>query len=195
MELRESIKEQKKQKRREIKQRISELDSPYCMEADRKILENVLGLKEFQQAKTIFCYVSTKTEVDTIPILKEILTSGKRLGVPKCTGKGIMEVYEISSLDELAAGAYGILEPDESCEKILSPEEIDFSLIPCISCDREGRRLGHGGGYYDRYLEQSRSVKAIVCRSRLMLDEVPTEPHDVRMNLVISEEKVWRISG
>ena len=193
MELRENIKEQKKLKRRKIKQRISELDSLYCMEADRKILENVLGLKEFQQAKTIFCYVSTKTEVDTIPILKEILASGKRLGVPKCTGKGIMEVYEIGSLDELAAGAYGILEPDESCEKILSPEEIDFSLIPCISCDREGRRLGHGGGYYDRYLEQSRSVKAIVCRSRLMLENVPTEPHDVRMDLVISEEEVWRM--
>lgn len=194
MELRERIKEQKKQKRREIKQRISELDFPYCMEADRKILENVLGLKEFQQAKTIFCYVSTKTEVDTIPILKEILTSGKRLGVPKCTGKGIMEVYEISSLDELAAGTYGILEPDENCKKILSPEEIDFSLIPCISCDSKGKRLGHGGGYYDRYLEQSRGVKAIVCRSRLMLENVPTEPHDVQMDLVISEEKVWRMS-
>ena len=193
MESIENIKEQKRQKRKEIKQRISELDLKYCIEADRKILENVFGLKEFQQAKTIFCYVSTKTEVDTLPLLKEILKSGKRLGVPKCTGKGLMEVYEISSLEELAVGAYGILEPNERCEKILSPEEIDFSLIPCISCDREGRRLGHGGGYYDRYLEQSRSVKAIVCRDRLMLNEVPTELHDVRMDLVISEEKVWRM--
>lgn len=193
MESRESIKKQKKQKRKEIKQRITELDSKYCREADRKIIENVFGLEEFQQAKTIFCYVSTETEVDTIPILKEILASGKRLGVPKCTGKGIMEVYEISSLDELTAGAYGILEPDESCKKILLPEEIDFSLIPCISCDSKGKRLGHGGGYYDRYLEQSRGVKAIVCRSRLMLDEIPTEPHDVQMDLVISEEAVWRM--
>lgn len=193
MEVRESIKEQKKRKRNEIKQRITELNSEYCMKADRKIIENVLGLEEFQQAKTIFCYVSTKTEVDTIPILKEILTSGKKLGVPKCTGKGIMEVYEISSLDELTAGTYGILEPGERCEKLLTPEEIDFSLIPCISCDSQGKRLGHGGGYYDRYLEKSRGVKVIVCRSRLMVDEVPTEPHDIRMDFVISEEAVWRI--
>lgn len=193
MELRESIKEQKRQKRKEIRQRIKQLESQYCADADRKILEHIVGLKEFQQAETVFCYVSTETEVDTVPILKEVLQSGKRLGVPKCTGKGIMDVCGITSLDELTVGAYGILEPNEKCRIILSPEEIDFSLIPCISCDRKGNRLGHGGGYYDRYLKQSRGVKAIVCRSRLMLEEVPTEPHDVRMDLVISEEKIWRL--
>ena len=193
MKTREDVKEQKKQKRKEIKQKIVQLDQEYCRKADQKIVEQILELKEFQQAETVFCYVSTETEVDTLPILKAVLKSGRRLGVPKCTEKGRMRVYEIHSLDELKTGAYGIMEPSEDCETMLSPEEIDFALIPCISCNGEGKRLGHGGGYYDRYLEQCPGVKAIVCRSRLMLPDIPVESHDIRMDLVVSEEKIWRL--
>ena len=172
----EIIKEQKKELRTKVKEKISKLSRR-------------------ENADTIFCYVSTEKEINTIPLLQEILDSGKRLGVPKCTGKGIMDAYEIQNLEQLKIGSYGILEPGEECDIILDPTEIQFAIIPCISCNRKGERLGHGGGYYDRYLEKMPEdcEKAILCRESLMCDEIPTEEHDERMDLVISENGIIRI--
>ena len=61
--------------------------------------------------------------------MQEILDSGKRLGVPKCTGKGIMDAYEIQNLEQLKIGSYGILEPGEECDIILDPTEIQFAIM------------------------------------------------------------------
>ncbi len=69
-----------------------------------------------------------------------------------------MNVYEIHSLQELYPGAYGILEPKEDPERLIQPEAIDFAFIPCIAMKQ--KRLGHGGGYYDRYLEKTHCVKS-----------------------------------
>ena len=152
-----------------------------------------MELNEYKSADCVFCYVSTEKEMDTFSILQDILQSGKHLGVPKCTGKGIMNVYEIHSLQELYLGAYGILEPKEDPERLIQPEAIDFAFIPCISCDRSGRRLGHGGGYYDRYLEKTHCVKAALCREELLVDEIPVEEHDLRMDFVISEKGCYKM--
>ena len=178
----EIIKEQKKELRTKVKKKISKLSRRETEESDKKILHQIKSLAEYKNADTIFCYVSTEKEINTISLLQEILDSGKRLGVPKCTGKGIMDAYEI-------------LEPGEECDIILDPTEIQFAIIPCISCNRKGERLGHGGGYYDRYLEKMPEdcEKAILCRESLMCDEIPTEEHDERMDLVISEHGIIRI--
>ena len=176
-----------------IKEKLSFTTEKYRKEADRKITESVLELNEYKSADCVFCYVSTEKEIDTFSILQDILQSGKHLGVPKCTGKGIMNVYEIHSLQELYPGAYGILEPKEDPERLIQPEAIDFAFIPCISCDRSGRRLGHGGGYYDRYLEKTHCVKAALCREELLVDEIPVEEHDLRMDFVISEKGCYKM--
>ena len=84
---------QKKELRRKIKEKLFFTTEKYRKEADRKITESVLELKEYQSAGCVFCYVSTEKEMDTFSILQDILQSGKHLGVPKCTGKGIMNVY------------------------------------------------------------------------------------------------------
>lgn len=184
---------QKKELRRKIKEKLSFTTEKYRKEADRKITESVLELNEYKSADCVFCYVSTEKEMDTFSILQDILQSGKHLGVPKCTGKGIMNVYEIRSLQELYPGAYGILEPKEDPERLIQPEAIDFAFIPCISCDRSGRRLGHGGGYYDRYLEKTHCAKAALCREELLVDEIPVEEHDLRMDFVISEKGCYKM--
>ena len=183
----------KKELRRKIKEKLSFTTEKYRKEADRKITESILKLEEYQSAGCVFCYVSTGKEMDTFSVLQDILQSGKRLGVPKCMEKGIMNVYEIHSLQELHPGAYGILEPKEDPERLIQPGAIDFALIPCISCDRSGRRLGHGGGYYDRYLEKTHCVKAVLCREELLVDEIPVEEHDLRMDLVIAEKGSYKM--
>ena len=76
------------------------------------------------------------------------------------------------SYTHLEKGAYGIMEPSRRCP-ILSKEKIDVAVIPCVSADREGRRLGHGAGFYDRFLDGVTFPKILVCYKELMMDQVP----------------------
>ena len=177
---------EKKELRKHIKQKISELSIAYCKSADEKIRKHALSLSEYEHAEVVFCYVGTKDEINTTPMLQEILESGRKLGVPKCISRGVMKVYAITSLDDLEAGAYGIMEPKDYCEEI-SPHNIDLAFVPCVTCNKKGDRLGYGGGFYDRYLSQTDARRVILCRERIMVSEIPTEEHDLKMEVVVSE--------
>lgn len=88
-----------------------------------------------------------------------------------CIDKGIMEPYEITSFNDLIPGLYNIPEPAKHCP-LVNLADIDFAIVPCLSCDRKRRRLGHGGGYYDRTLAKLTAPSAALCREQLLLDEV-----------------------
>lgn len=186
------IRDLKKAMRREIKEYVGELDPEYCIQADDAIFRAVTRLREYEQARTIFCYVGTSHEINTAPIIKHALSRGKVAAVPRCTGKGIMQACVIRSLDDLKEGFYGLFEPD-SRSACLRPEEIGFAVIPCLSCSSSGKRLGYGGGYYDRYLPGVKGVKAVLCRGRVMREDIPMEDHDQTVDLVISENGVRRL--
>ena len=76
----------------------------------------------------------------------------------------------------------------------LQPEEIDLAVIPCCTCSHTGKRLGYGGGYYDRYLGRVEGMKAVICRERIMRDDIPVEEHDQAVDMVISEGGTWRMT-
>ena len=101
--------DRKRALRREIKAAVAALDKGYTKEADLQIFRHVAGLPEYEQAGTLFCFVGTSSEIDTAPILEDALRRGKRVGVPRCISRGIMEVREIRSLRDLEAGKYGIM--------------------------------------------------------------------------------------
>lgn len=183
---------QKEILRKKAKEKVAMLPEEYCTRADEQIFRYAVSLPEYQDAETIFCYVGTKREINTMLIMQDAWKSGKKLGVPKCIAKGIMEVYEIKCPDDLQNGAYGILEPKKGCTCI-EPEEIDLAFVPCVTCSKDGRRLGYGGGFYDRYLEWADFPKAALCRSAIMEDVIPTDVHDLRMDMVISEEGIFRV--
>ena len=98
-----------------------------------------------------------------------------------------MKVYAITSLDDLEEGAYGIMEPKDYCEEI-PPQNIDLAFVPCVTCNKKGDRLGYGGGFYDRYLSRTDVRRVILCREKIMVSEIPVEEHDLRMEVVVSEE-------
>jgi 5-formyltetrahydrofolate cyclo-ligase len=181
-----SITIEKEKLREDIKKEILYLSDDYCEKVDREICEKVLGLPEYKQAETVFCFVGMGREINTYPILKDALKVGKKLAVPKCVAKGVMEAYEITSLYDLKQGKYGILEPVSSCIKI-SPLDIDLCIVPCLASGKDGRRLGYGGGYYDRYLKKAGFFKISLCRGRLLKDEIPVHEHDVLMDKVVSD--------
>jgi len=188
------LEERKKALRQEIKAAAVALDEGYTKEADLEIFSHVAGLSEYEQAGTLFCFVGTSGEIDTAPILEDALRRGKRVGVPRCISRGIMEVREIRSLRDLEAGKYGIMEPGAHAP-VIQAEEINLAIVPCMSCSHDGRRLGYGGGYYDRYLGRTRAVKAVICRERIMRADIPVEPHDQLMDMVISEHGVRRLGS
>lgn len=181
-----NMREEKKELRKKVMQRIWKLTEEYKIEADKKIYENIINLKEYKEANTIFCFVNTEDEINTRVIIENALESGKRVGVPKCIGKGIMEAYEIKGYSSLKNGKYGILEPKVGC-LLVKPEEIDFAIIPCVSCNREGYRLGYGGGFYDRYLANTKFPTAVICREKILCDYIPHNETDIKIDKVITD--------
>lgn len=180
----------KKQMRRILKRRRSHLTEEYKKKADGQILHHVIQMPEYKKAETVFCYVGIGDEIDTRTILQHILDAGKRLGVPRCIQKGVMEVCMVTDLSQLKPGMYGIPEPVGGCPVFL-PGEIDLALVPCLSCSRDGARLGYGGGYYDRYLVRTKCMKTVLCWEEMMTEEIPTQEWDLKMDAVITEKGRW----
>jgi len=101
-----------------------------------------------------------------------------------------MDLCVISSMDDLEPGAYGILEPKKNCPTVTA-EQIDFAVIPCLSFDRKGGRLGQGGGYYDRFLSALRCESVLICREQLTVEHVPCEVHDLKCTRLATENGIF----
>ena len=103
-----------------------------------------------------------------------------------------MEAVRIQSPDDLESGSYGIREPRSSCEEQCRPEDLDLGIIPCMSAWKDGRRLGHGAGYYDRFLARCKCPKMILCFEKMMDNRIEMDEHDIYMDVVVTENEERR---
>ncbi len=172
--------------RKQAKSIIKETNKEYFDFANKTITEKVLGSGIFKNSKVIFAYVSTESEPDTVKIIESAIAEGKKVCVPKCVSKSEMKAVVIESLDELVEGRYGLKEP-ASTSKAIDENEIDLAIIPCVAASATGKRLGHGAGYYDRFLESTTAFKMCLCFKKLIFDEIPTGEHDILMDTIIFE--------
>ncbi|APM38869.1 5-formyltetrahydrofolate cyclo-ligase [Clostridium kluyveri] len=155
---------------------------------DSIIFEKVIKSEEYNKAKSVFIFVSYKSEADTHNIIKAALKEGKLVCVPKVIYKnGYMEAVRIYDFNELKEGAYKILEPQNTNLKV-EETSIDICYVPGLAFDKSGGRVGYGGGYYDRFLKKLRndSKKIGLAYSFQILDKVPMGKYDVCMDGVIS---------
>ena len=182
------IREQKKRLRRICRAKGEALTPAYRQEADRRIQTAVLESGLWQSAEGVFLYVSMRHEPDTRALIEAALREGKRVYVPLCLPDRSMRAARIRSLGELRPGTLGIPEPPADAEAA-SPGELDLAVVPCVTATRAGARLGHGAGYYDRFLRLHRCPTLCLCYAALLADELPTEAHDVPMDLVITEDE------
>lgn len=184
-------KQEEKQKLRRIIWDLEvRLSDQYRRKADRSIAGHLLAMSEYRTAETVFCFVGTAHEIDTRPILEDILASGKALCVPLCADRGIMELRRVTSLEQLSPGFHGILEPPSGSPPI-SPDNVDLAVLPCLTCNHLGQRLGRGGGYYDRFLVHYRGGTVLLCRELLIREEIPVEPHDYPVPWVLTEKGLY----
>lgn len=166
------------------------LPDTYRRKADAAIAAHLLAMPAYREAETVFCFVGTGWEIDTRPVLADALAAGKTLCVPLCTGPGIMELRQITSLSQLSPGAYRLPEPPADAPAV-AVDTVDLAVLPCMGCNHLGHRLGRGGGYYDRFLSAYRSAAVLVCRERLIREEIPLEPHDLPIPWVLTERGLY----
>lgn len=210
-----SVAELKKEYRKQAKEKLNALSEDYRNSASASIALNALNIPEMKgskragflglakEEKTVLAYFSVGSEPSTLAIINELLKSGKKVCLPLCidldeeghrTGTvDAMEARQITGFDDLVPGAYGIPEPKAETA-VVAPEEIDIIILPCISCDRDCNRIGHGAGYYDKFLSKTGKdcFTMALCYEEAMLDDIPTEPHDMPVDAVVTEKMVYR---
>lgn len=166
-------------------------------EKSKEIKEKLFSLKEILDAKNIFIYINFGSEVITKEIINKLFTLGKRVLVPITLLKEKkLLISEIKNLDqELEVNTFGILEPKDKYRKIVSPEEINLIIIPGIVFDKEGYRIGYGGGFYDRFLlEIRKNITCIGLAFELqVIESFPHDINDVPMHIIITEERIISI--
>jgi 5-formyltetrahydrofolate cyclo-ligase len=171
------------------------LSLPVRHNANHTISKQILTLGGFHDAQTVMAYMNFAAEFSTSEIVRAALDRDKVLILPKVNKDDRqLDLFRVENIDtDLSPGIWGILEPNpDRCEKI-SAEEIDFMLIPGVAFDANCNRLGYGGGYYDRLLEELGPFTILVAPAFAVqiVDRVPVEPHDIPLNLVVTEQNKY----
>lgn len=192
MDLRQSKKELRKNKIH-ARETLTEAER---IAKSSEICKNITKLPEYVSAKTIFAYKWTRGEVKLDHLEACAERDGKRVVYPLCVSRTEMIAVEPGDGDGAwkKSGSFGIREPDPEKGRITDPADIDLVICPCSSFDEEGRRLGMGGGYYDRYLPECiNAAKIAVAFEVQKADKMPTDGYDFGMQAVISEAGIYRV--
>ena len=182
-----SISGEKAALRADLRARLSQSDPAENAACDVRITQRVLSLPAFQAAERIFAYCSVVPEVDTHAILAQARRRGKTVALPVTQPEGRMQFARYDGV--LVPGRYGIPEPPRSAQVML-PQPGDLVLVPALAYDRAGRRLGRGGGYYDRFLSCVDCCTVGLIRAAFLFDTLPAEWNDVPVSAVITEDGV-----
>ncbi|WP_417915474.1 5-formyltetrahydrofolate cyclo-ligase [Candidatus Electronema sp. JM] len=167
-------------------------------EKSRRIYSLLLAQPEVTAAAHVFVYVHFRSEVETLPLLEHFLAAGKTVSVPLTLRKEkrLLAVRITEPDSQLAPGCFGILEPTaaQAEQAAVNPAEIDLAVVPGSVFDRLGGRLGYGGGYYDRFLNQDapQALRAALAYELQLADHaVPLEAHDQLMDILVTEEQCY----
>ena len=181
--------ERKANLRKQMKARLKVMTKEEKESLDHEICERVLNLPEIAEAKQIYAYMALNWETGTEEILARFWQRGILVALPKVLGSE-MEYFEVSSRADLDEGAFHILEPKESCKKVFWPDAV--MLVPGLAFSKDGRRLGKGGGYYDKFLMKEPEHKTIALAYEFqMTEEIPAEEHDKPVDLVLTESGIY----
>lgn len=185
------IENNKKTLRKQMLDIRKSMDKSYKNECDEKIFLKLINSTQYKNADTILCYVSTDIEVDTRKFINHALKDGKKIAVPKCCNDGIMIFFEINSLNNLIRSKFGIDEPDENIHRRINEDEINASLciVPALSFDKNGMRIGYGGGFYDRFLSKYSLNTIGICYSSCITNKIDSQAYDMKIKNIITENE------
>lgn len=173
----------KKALRQAIRQRKSAMTLEEIQQRSEKLARLFLANPAYLRCKTLYGYLPYNQEVRTVPILEQALRDGKQVAVPKVYGQS-MKFICLSDLSRVAPGYAGIPEPlDDGPE---ARDETALVLMPGLAFDPQGRRVGYGGGFYDRFLEAEPNHPTVaLCYDFQVFPELETQVHDLPVDQVL----------
>lgn len=188
------LKRHKRALRREVLARRDALAPAERAERSRRIADRLLALPELERAGTVMAFSSLGSEVDTRPVLEGLADRGVRAALPRILEGEIRPVaYRLG--DPVARAPFGALEPSTGEE--LDVAEIDVVVTPGVAFDREGFRVGYGGGFYDRFFRRARrdAFRVAIGFALQVGPSVPRGHADEPVDAVVTEDEVIRCSG
>jgi 5-formyltetrahydrofolate cyclo-ligase len=182
------VAEAKRALRREVLARLAALPPARRALEEELVTAAVQDAPEWRAARLVLLYRSLPGELSTVGLANAAWRQGKRVAMPRVAGPGALALHEVRAWTDLRpGGAFGIHEPLPTLPQV-RPEEVDLALIPGVAWSGDGKRLGRGGGFYDRLLPRLRLAWGLGFDSQF-LETVPTEPHDVPV------ARVWTASA
>ncbi len=165
---------------------IEELEE-YSFEISKKVIES----KVYKEAKSIFIYISFGSEVETRNIIEDAFITGKRVYVPK-TNKKLKEMIavEINNFNNMTVDKWGILEPATVDNNNIG-KTFDLIIVPGVAFDRNGNRIGYGGGYYDKYINNLRDKHKLLALAYnvQIVNNIESEIHDIIIDYIVTENE------
>jgi 5-formyltetrahydrofolate cyclo-ligase len=187
------VKDRKRAIRSTVKSVRENLSPKEIRELSAAVIDRLKKCKYFQNAKSVMFYFPVKGEVDLLPLMEELLKDKtKKVLLPKITQEDELVAVEVSDMEVLRPGKYGIPEPLGG--KIVKPEKIDLVIVPGVAFDEKCNRLGMGKGYYDRFLPRVKGKKVGVAYDFQIIPsfEFPKEAHDEPVDAVITPTRVYK---
>ena len=185
-----TIKEEKSAFRKAKKIEIAAITPKDMADSDDKLVQSFLSLTQVEQAHNILLFWGVAgLEPDTIQLVDALTKRGKIVSLPRMCPNHRMELPIYKLGDDFIVTPFGISEPALDAA-LMAKETVDLVLVPALCYDRQGYRMGFGGGYYDRFLEDFSGTTVGLCRETLLCDSVPREYHDSCVDILITEGEI-----
>ncbi len=186
----------KKQLRLKIRQERKLLTEQEKNEYDNKIYENLLNSGILTKSKLILVYFSTKLEVNTHKIINYCLENNIAAAIPRCEENRNMKFYYYNKNSILEKSGYGIYEPVSDKNKLVENFNNAICIVPGLSFDKRGYRLGYGGGFYDTFIGNNPNITTVgICYSENVADELPIGFYDKHVNYLITDKTAEVCNG
>lgn len=184
----------KKEFRKKVINLRKEKDKDFIKHNSDIITDKLLNLDCIKNAKNIMLYLDFNNEVSTDSLIKKLLNLGKIVSSP-ITLKEERKLIpsQITDLKNgIQYGAYNIREPKPECSPAINIKDLDVIIVPAVAYDKNCYRLGYGGGFYDRFLENLRkdAVTIGIAFDLQIFDEVPKESHDAQLDYIVTESRI-----
>jgi 5-formyltetrahydrofolate cyclo-ligase len=189
-----AVREQKAAVRARVRDQLKLLTSAERAAAAREIRGRLLGENLWRGAHWVLLFAPLPDEPAIEPLMDDALAAGKAVALPRFDpGQGAWVACQVTDATrELRPGRFGVAEPAAGCPVVLL-NRLDFVAVPGVAFAPDGRRLGRGKGFYDRLLASVRGVKCGIAFDQQIVEDLPTEPHDIRLDYVLTPTRWYRM--
>lgn len=173
----------KKELRKAIREQKRAMTEAEIVEASQRLGALFLDCEQYKAAKTIYGYLPYNQEVRTVPMLEQAIRDGKRVAVPKCYGDEMKFIY-MDDLSKVEKGYANIPEP--IADEPVADDPTALVLMPGLAFTTDGKRMGYGGGFYDKFLAAEPGHPTVaLCYAFQMVEDLPTEEYDIPVDCVL----------